>query len=139
MALLNKNQILANRPAIVETIAVPEWGGEVSIRRMSGNLRDEWDMFNINHRDPTTGRLREDTKYFRATLVAKHLCDEQGRLLDFSPEEVMALGEDDGAVLDRIYDRCVAISDLAANAVKNSKKNSEPAPSDASGTCSPEP
>lgn len=135
MTLLTKAEILAHRKPVMQTLDVPEWGGAVCLRRMSGNARDEWDLFNAANRDPETKRLRQDTKYYRATLVAKHLCDEQGRSLEFSPEEVMALGEDDGTVLDRIYDACFALSALGVTAVEEAAKNSEPAPSADSGTC----
>jgi hypothetical protein len=134
MAILTKEEILRRRAPVIETLEVPEWGGAISIRRLSGNGRDAWDLFRSLNRDPETGRFRPDMRHFRATLVALSLCDERGESLDFAPEEIAALSEDDGSVLDRLFDACETLSGLGSNAVGDAKKNSGPAPSDDSGT-----
>lgn len=133
MAILSKTQILEAKDALIKTVPVPAWGGDVCIRRLSGTARDQWELWCRDHADKD-GRLKADSKNVRATLVALALCDENGDSLGFTPQEIERLGGKDGEVLDSIYSEVHAHSALGAKAKDDLVKNSESDQSGGSGT-----
>nr|NDG08537.1 hypothetical protein [Oxalobacteraceae bacterium] len=77
MNILSKDAILAADDLPRETVIIPEWGGEVLVRTMSGTDRDAFEA-SLLEKD---GRMEN----VRARLVALTLCDSQGdRLFDDS-------------------------------------------------------
>lgn len=96
MALLNKDQILKAKDLKTEEVSVPEWGGEVLVRGLTGQGRDSFEM--------KIGLARKSGKTiddFRSSLVARCLVDEEGERL-FTDKEVEQLGRKSGAALDRV-------------------------------------
>lgn len=141
---LTKEQFLARRPVSVHREQVPAMGGEVCLRGLTGDRRDYWDLFQVANRDDETKRLRTDTRHFRSTLVALALCDERGTFwfdpyADSWPVEVEAIGEEDGAIIDRLFDVAEDISGLSPVKREALRKNSETARNGDSGCSSPEP
>lgn len=100
---LNREEILkANDLPAPERLEVPEWGGEVYVRVMTGVERDAWEAASM--RMVGRGRKREmvpKLENARARLCAICLCDEKGDRL-FSDQDVMALGKKSAAALDRV-------------------------------------
>ena len=93
MGILTKAQILEARDLEDETVEVPEWGGSVKIRSMSGADRDKFEA-------SLTGTAgKRDLTNIRARLVALTLVDETGELM-FEMSEVSALGAKSAAALD---------------------------------------
>ena len=139
MTKLSKDAILAANDLAVETLAVPEWGGEVFIRPLTGDERDRWDQVQAEKRWPDTEEdptAVADWQGLRAFAVALALCDEQGQSLGFTELEVHQLGRKNGAALGRVFDRIKEISGLGAAAVKAAEKNSSADPSASSGSSS---
>ena len=42
MALLSRDDILNADDLTIETVAVPEWGGEVNVKTLTGAEKDKW-------------------------------------------------------------------------------------------------
>src|SRR4051794_27746014 len=84
---LDKAALLAGRKLKQEKVDVPELGGAVYVRMMTGNERDEYDgeIYDYNQR----GKRFEN---FRARLLVRCLCDEAGTLM-FAPSDAAAVGE----------------------------------------------
>jgi hypothetical protein len=128
MSLLSREQILAAKDLAVIIVAVPEWGAgaEVGVRVMTGA---EFDTFNGIVLGIPAGQSFNQ----RAYICALTMCDEHGGRL-FSLEEIDALAEKNGVVLDRIYEAACAVNLLREVDRDAAKKNASPALTDASGS-----
>lgn len=133
MKILTAADILAAPDIKTYEVEVPEWGGVVLLRPMSGYQRDQWEtqFAGIDRKkDPkATEKLLVN---FRARLVAAHAVDENGSLL-FMPKQVEALGQKSAAALDRLFTKCQEISGLSEADVKELEENLEQAQGDNSG------
>lgn len=113
--LLTREAILAAGATLPrETVAVPEWGGEVIVATMTGAARDEWEQSIV-----TNGRKVENV---RAKLVAATVIDEEGRRL-FSADDVQALGRLSSAALDRVCKVAQRLNGLTAEELESAKGN----------------
>ena len=113
MNILSKDAILAADDLPRETVNIPEWGGEVLVRTMSGTDRDAFEA-SLLEKD---GRMEN----VRARLVALTLCDSQGDRL-FDDSEIAALGRKSARALDRVFSvaqRLNGIGTDEAQAAKN--------------------
>lgn len=97
MSLLTKNQILASEDLPTEIVPVPEWGGEVKIRVIAANAKDEWEQ--------AVMAMKESKRWggFRALLISYSIIDEDGKPM-FSKSEVEELGKKSAVAIDRVYD-----------------------------------
>lgn len=111
---LSKDQILAADDLTVWDVDVPEWGGTVRVRSLTGTERDAYEA-SIVQVQGNTRKLRMENA--RAKLVALCLVDDQGERL-FSDKEAAALGAKSGKVLDRLFDVAAALSGLSTEAVE---------------------
>lgn len=123
--LLTKEKIVGAVDLLNERVAVPEWGGEVLVRGMSGLERDRFEASCLDDKR----QLKLDN--IRAKLVAACLVDENGKRL-FSDAEVAALAAKSGAALDRLFRVAQRLSGLAEADVKELAANLPPAQSGAS-------
>jgi hypothetical protein len=110
--LLTKAAILASQDLKHENIDIPEWGGVVRLRTMTGAERDAFEARSIQ----THGDKREvDMSNFRARLVAQTLVDENGALL-FNENEITALGGKSAAALDRCFEAAQRLNGIGRTA-----------------------
>ncbi|MCC6347888.1 MAG: hypothetical protein IT388_11925 [Nitrospirales bacterium] len=117
--LLNKDQILGAQDLTHEDVHVPEWGGTVRIRMMTGSERDAFEaaVYETKGKDVTVNR-----ENFRAQLLARVLVDEEGKRL-FSDAEIKALGSKSAAALNRLFPVAQKLNGLAADDVEELTKN----------------
>lgn len=99
MPLLSKSQILAPEELPWEEVEVPEWGGSVRVRVMTGMEKDAWEA-SIYRMKGSDVELNQDN--FRASLISRCLCDENGPM-EFSPLEILELGQKSSVALDRVF------------------------------------
>lgn len=111
---LSKDQILAADDLRVEEVDVPEWGGTVRVRSLTGTERDAYEA-SIVQIQGNSRRLRMENA--RAKLVALCLVDEDGGRL-FSDQEIGTLGSKSGKVLDRLFDVASKLSGLSNDDVE---------------------
>ncbi len=95
-------------------VDVPEWGGAVYVRVMSGRERDQFEIATM----PTTGGTLEN---LRARLVALCACDAEGVRL-FTDADAGALGDLEGAALDRVFAVARRVNKLTAEDIEAEKK-----------------
>ncbi|MFE6305039.1 hypothetical protein [Nocardiopsis sp. NPDC057823] len=98
MALLTADQILAVNDEAYEEVHVPEWGGSVRVRGITGKERDSFEASLVDKKTGQTSKLSNA----RARLVVMTVVDEEGRRL-FSIEDVAALGKKSAAALERVF------------------------------------
>lgn len=125
MSLLSKGEIFAADDRATEDVHVPEWGGTVRLRGLSGAERDEFES-SVNK--VVGNKVVRDTRNFRARLVALSAINEDGTAL-FEQNEVAALGRRSSAALSRLFDAACRLSGLNDEDVEALEGNSEPAPS----------
>lgn len=97
---LDAETILAAKDRPMTRVAVPDWGGHVWIKTMGGLDRDQYDIYLSERVNPKTEKIEGCN--WRANLLARCLCNSQGELL-FTEEQIEALGEKSGKVLDEIF------------------------------------
>lgn len=124
MGALNKDALLAaaKQSLPIEQVDVPELGGSVYVRGMSGKERDDWEKSLLVGK----GKRREvNTANVRAKLVAKTACDEHGVQL-FSDADADALGNLRADVLNRLYEKASRLSGVSEADVDELGKPSAP-------------
>lgn len=95
MTLLNKAAILAANDLPHEDVEVPEWGGTVRVRALTGTERDAYESSLV------TAKGEQNLADVRAKLCAASIVDESGATV-FSAADIAALGKKNGAALDRV-------------------------------------
>lgn len=107
-ALLSKEAILAVQDTATELVEVPEWGGAVRVRGLTGSERDafESEVVQRNGRD-----VRTNTRNIRARMVVMSVVNEDGSRM-FSYHDIEALGEKSARALDRIFGVAMRLSGL---------------------------
>jgi len=113
--LLTREQIQASTVA-VETVSVPEWGGEVLVADMGGDARDAFERWCLDHSG--AGFVGA-----RATLASFAIVGADGERL-FTPEDVGWLGKKSAAALDRVYAVASRLNRLTKKDVAELEKNS---------------
>lgn len=115
--VLTKDEILSAEDLKREEVDVPEWGGAVFVRMLTGRERDNLEAFWL--------RSKEAGSYAnaRATLVALTVCDESGARL-FSDADIEALGGKSAAALDRLSDVAQRINRLTKKDLEDLAGNS---------------
>ena len=110
MTYLSRDTILQREDIKTEDVEVPEWGGTVRVRGMSGVERDAFEASLIEQPVANGQRKRrrqQTTKTnmanVRAKLCAWCIVDKDGARM-FADADIVALGAKSAAALDRIYD-----------------------------------
>lgn len=135
MALLSKDQILQADDRRYEVVPVPEWGGEVRLRSLTGSERDEYESGLVQQ---VGGKQTMNARNARAKLIALCAVDEQGLPL-FSKADVIKLGSKNSAALQRVFDVACRMNGFTDEDVKDLEGNSGPAQSGPSTSASPSP
>lgn len=97
--MLTKEQILGSSDLPTESVEVPEWGGTIYIRTMSGSDRDAFEQSMIDGKKSSVGNLAN----IRARLAVKTVCDASGQRL-FDDADAEALGTKSAKALDRVFE-----------------------------------
>ena len=132
--LLSRDDILAADDRPIERVPVPEWGGDVCVRSLSGAERDRWEqrfLKNAPRARPVKGNPYDN---IRASLCALAICDESGKRLFTSEKDVEALGKKSAAALNRVFDVARRLNGLSDDDVEELAKNSRPGRSGGSTT-----
>ena len=120
--MLSVADILALDDLPREKVSVPEWGGDVFIRTMRGDERDEFEGAEALFRK-SAGKGPRAMRGFRARLLVFTVCDEAGRLL-FAPEQAAALGQKSSAIVSRLFDVAAKLNGFTQSDVEELEKNS---------------
>jgi hypothetical protein len=112
--LLTKDDILDKEDRATEIVEVPEWGGAVTVRALSGTERDHYEgsMVRYQRTDKGTVEIKSvETENVRARLVSLSVVDEEGKRM-FAEKDVLALGDKSAAALNRLFDVAQRLSAL---------------------------
>ncbi len=115
--MLTAEQILkADDLGELVKVSVPEWGGDVYVKVMTGRARDYFEL--------TGQKTIENPKInsIRALLCAATICDENGKLL-FTNAQVGDLAEKSGSALDKVFTVAQKINKMANSDIEELEKN----------------
>jgi hypothetical protein len=130
MALLSKQQILSAQDIQFEDIPVPEWGGEVRVKGLSGRERDKFEADSLS-KAKKGGQRDVILENLRARLVVACVVDEQFQPL-FDRADVMRLGEKSAVALERVFSKAQELSGMSDEDVEELAGNSDSDQSDSS-------
>lgn len=127
---LSKADILGAKDARFEEVDVPEWGGRVRIKAMSGSERDAFEQSITSLRKNGSKMAQAmNLENVRAKLLARCIVDEEGGLI-FDAEDVEALGQKNAAALDRCVEVAKRLNGMNKGDLEqlaNELKNAPPA------------
>lgn len=121
MPVLDKAAIMAASDTKLEKVHVPEWGGDVYIKTLTGTERDSFE----------DAYSQEKMRNFRPRFLVLTLCDKAGERL-FTDAEVVELGKKSSAVIAKLFDKAWALNAFRTEDVEALGKDSPSDQSDAS-------
>lgn len=128
---LSRDAIIAAVDAVTETVPVPEWGGDVIIKSMTGAERDAYEV-SLRRK----GEL--NLANARAKLLVRVIVNEGGTRI-FSDQDAMALGKKNAALLERLYDVAARLSGMTDEAAEDAEGNFGETEEPGDGSPSPSP
>ena len=117
---LSRDQILEASDLRSQLAEVPEWGGAVLVRTMTGADRDAFENSMVSVRPD--GTREQNLTNFRTKLVALTVVDDTGNLL-FSADDLARLAAKSALAIDRVFVVAQSINGLGAQAVETAAKN----------------
>lgn len=126
--LLNKEQIKTVSDLETQDVEVPEWGGTVRLKSLTGAERDKFEASVVQGQGKNT---TVNMQNLRAKLVAQSAIGEDGKPL-FTEEDVKWLGEKSAKALNRLFNAAQQLSGLSESDVKELAGNFKDARSDGS-------
>lgn len=123
--LLSKDMIIAAKDIKTEVVAVPEWGGSVTVRTMTGADRDDFEASMTASKTGADGVVNQERNLsnFRARLCAMAMVNIHGKLLFPNPEDVEKLGQKSSKALDRVMKAAQKLNGIGADDVEELTKN----------------
>jgi len=94
--MLTRDSILQADDLPKESVDVPEWGGQVWVRTLSGTERDAFEQSMVNKKN------KPNMDNVRARFAVLTICDEAGDRL-FKAADADELGKKSAAALDRVF------------------------------------
>lgn len=116
--------ILAIDDVKTKRLPIPEWGGHVTIRRLTAEARDAYEMSIIKKVDVKDGdddgkvRFEQDMSNIRAKLIAVCVLGPDGKLMFSTPESVKQLGTKSNTVVDYIFSECQKFNKISDADIK---------------------
>ncbi len=127
---LSKEAILAVDDVHFEDVSVPEWGGMVRVKSLTGSERDGLEASMIEGKGKNAN---VNLANLRAKLVARSIVDGEGNRI-FEDADIAALGRKSASALNRVYEVAQRLSGITQEDVDELTKNSEAAQSEGSGS-----
>ena len=118
---LTRDDILNAEDIRIEVVQVPEWGGIVHIRTLTGLQREKY----VESIRKVTGHGKKQSveivlQKSGAKLAAQTICDEKGKLL-FSEADIPALANKSSKALQRVIDASARLNGLDEEAEEEAK------------------
>jgi hypothetical protein len=116
---LTKDLILAADDLKTIEVKVPEWGGAVLIRGMTGADRDDYESSVISQNGKD---VKVNYENMRAKLVAKCIVDEEGKRV-FTDADVAVLSKKSAVAINRVFEAAQKLCGIGANDISDLIKN----------------
>jgi hypothetical protein len=126
---LTRDQILEVSDLKTAVVEVPEWGGTVTVRTMTGADRDAFEQTLVV--TDAKGVQTRDVSNLRVKLVAMTMVDDAGNLL-FSEADIAPLAKKSAVALERIFKAANILNGTDDASEGEAVKNSDADPKDGS-------
>ena len=110
---LDRQAVLAATDIQIKPVKVPEWGGEIHVKTLTGELRD---LLRVDA-DKAQGELATCVRFIIATA-----CDAEGKLI-FAAEDFNALMGKASHVLARVFREVLKVNGIGAPGEADIVKN----------------
>jgi hypothetical protein len=114
---LSKDQIFGAADSDVIEIDIPEWGGSIKLKPMTGEQRAGYEFWAA-----TASKKNSDFRGIRERTIIACAVDDAGEPL-FSADDLATLAKKNAVILDRLSVECQRISGLLADDVEEAAKN----------------
>lgn len=118
--LLTRDLILAALDLPTKDVPVPEWGGTVRVRAMTGAERDSFESSLVPEEGEDKGKRFAN---MRARFCAMIMVGEDGRTPLFKEADVVALGNTSAQALNRVFEAGRKLSGFTNKDVKELEGN----------------
>lgn len=120
--ILSGADILSAKDITTQEVEVPEWGGTVIVRSLTGAERDQYEqsvmkMKKTGRKGRGPMRMEPQLQGARARLVVLACVDQDGNRL-FKDNQVSDLSKKNSAPLNRVFDVAAAMSGLSDESVE---------------------
>jgi hypothetical protein len=115
---LSRDAILAASDIQTKEVDVPEWGGSVFIKGMTGAERDNFEAAN---QDGSGGQKLTN---LRARFLVRCIVNENGTKI-FSDQDAAALGKKSSAAINRLWEAASELNGTGAEEQEAMEGNSE--------------
>lgn len=119
MAFLTRDQILQANDRPTKIVPVPEWGGDVIVRGLTGAQRDKFEQDSVERKGD---KIETNLINMRARLVALCVVDENNQRI-FQDGDVRELGRKSASALERVFDVARELSGLKTQDVAELAEN----------------
>lgn len=119
MATLTREAILQADDLVRELVAVPEWGGEVFVRTLTGKERDQLEASVVEMKGK---KAEANLVNLRAKMCALCMVDDEGKRI-FGEADMEALGGKSAAALDRVFTVAQKLNGMSTEDVEELTKN----------------
>ena len=116
---LTREQILAADDLQTEEVNIPEWGGVVLVRALSGAERDALEASMVRKNGKS---MSVNMDNFRAKLVSMCVINESGKRI-FTQADVKELSKKSASALDKIFGVAQRLSGLSGKDVGELMEN----------------
>lgn len=115
--ILGRDDILSVDDVDIIEVEIPEWGGSVNIREMTGADRDAIESLLFDE----SGNQRQ-VKNFRGIVVSMSVVDSDGNRI-FGEDDIETLEQKSAAALNRIFLAALELNAMTASSAKAIEKN----------------
>ena len=126
MKKLSKDDIFKADDLPTKDMDIPEWGGTLTIRTLTGAERDEWESAFVN-------QDKIDIRGLKSRLVQLTTMNGDGQQM-FTKADLQKINGKSASVIDRIFQVSQRLSGLTKEDAEELVENSGTAPTDASGS-----
>lgn len=114
--MLTRDEILNADDLKKEAVKVPEWGGELVVREMTGGQRDAYETSIMN------ASAEERSRVIRARMAASCVIDSDGEPM-FTVDDIDALSKKSAKALDRVFKVAAKLNALYESDVEEAEGN----------------
>lgn len=113
--ILTKAEIFASSDLKSEKVDMPEWGGAVYVRPMTGDERDRWEDYCVSMQNKSSAGIMQ-------LLVSMTVVDEAGENI-FTKDDIADLGKKSAAAISRLFVVSRNLSAITKYDLENLAKN----------------
>jgi hypothetical protein len=132
LKLLSADDIIKADDLVYDYVAVPEWGGRVRVRCLTGSERDEFEDFIV----VTKGQGKHITREAKMANARAKVCSlgivgEDGARL-FNNNQIILLGSKNSVPVQRVFEKIMQLSAMTEKEIEELGNDSVPGQSDGS-------